>query len=225
MEIEVLGPFRMFVGRASIVPSAAKPRTLLALLALFSGRLLPVSALLEEVWGTDRPRSAVTTLQSYVSQLRKVIGRVLPDRDPKLVLRTERGGYLLDWSAGWLDAAEFECLAASGLQSFAEHDYQTADLRFRDALVLWRGPMLENVPVGPLLSAEIARLQRSRLTVLHHRVECDLRRGRYQQAADELTDLIGRYPGYETFQRQFEVAVADRSGVVGQEPRWLYRIA
>lgn len=175
MEIEVLGPFRMNVGRISIIPTAAKTRTLLAVLALSSGRVLPVSVLLEELWGSDRPRSAVTTLQSYVSQLRKTLARVLPRRDPKLVLRTERGGYLMDCSFGRLDAVEFERLAAAGLQSFAEHDFRAAGAWFREALALWQGPMLGGVPVGPRLSGEVARLEQSRLTVLRHRIECDLR--------------------------------------------------
>ncbi|MEU7588894.1 BTAD domain-containing putative transcriptional regulator [Micromonospora sp. NPDC049230] len=79
-------------------------------------------------------------------------------------------------------------------------------------------------------------MEQSRLSVLRHRIECDLRCGRHQQAADELTDLVGRHPGCETFRRQLTMA---RNGPVrsthpddpswsasrlGRDPRGLSRV-
>ncbi|MFC7617409.1 hypothetical protein ACFQV2_32305 [Actinokineospora soli] len=57
MDIQVLGPLSVRENGQSIAPTAAKPRKLLALLAVHANRLVPVQALLEELWG-DRPRAA-----------------------------------------------------------------------------------------------------------------------------------------------------------------------
>ena len=65
MKIETLGPLTAQVDGAGFVPSAAKPRQMLALLALQGGRVVPVPVLMEEVWGENPPRSATATLQTH----------------------------------------------------------------------------------------------------------------------------------------------------------------
>ncbi|MGW7594626.1 AfsR/SARP family transcriptional regulator, partial [Streptomyces rubiginosohelvolus] len=60
MDIEVLGGFAARLGRTRIVPTAPKPRQVLALLALNAGRLVPAALLVEELWGAHPPRSART---------------------------------------------------------------------------------------------------------------------------------------------------------------------
>src|SRR3954454_7509372 len=82
-----------------VVPSAAKPRTVLAVLAVRAGHVVPVRDLLDELWGHGRPDSAVTTLQTYVLQLRDLIAALpaLGGRrgEAKRVLSHESGGYRL----------------------------------------------------------------------------------------------------------------------------------
>lgn len=99
MEISVLGPLTARLGQTSVVPSAAKPRQVLALLALNSGREVSVSALADELWGDGPPRSAAATLHTYVKQLRRMIQAALgpaPDRGPREVLGRRHTGYVLD---------------------------------------------------------------------------------------------------------------------------------
>src|SRR5438067_806049 len=73
VKIGVLGPLSIDHNRSSIVPTAGKPRQVLAMLALRAGHTVPVSTLMEEVWGNAVPRSAATTLQTYILQLRRQI--------------------------------------------------------------------------------------------------------------------------------------------------------
>ncbi|QES39689.1 hypothetical protein DEJ49_35880 [Streptomyces venezuelae] len=80
MDIEVLGALGVRENGRSITPTAPKPRQVLALLALHADRMVPVSALTEELWGAAPPRSARTTLQTYVLQLRELIAAAL-ERD------------------------------------------------------------------------------------------------------------------------------------------------
>ncbi|GAA3298921.1 hypothetical protein GCM10020295_35750 [Streptomyces cinereospinus] len=56
LDIGLLGPFTASVGGASIVPSAAKQRRLLALLAVGGGREMSMAVIAEELWeGFPRP--------------------------------------------------------------------------------------------------------------------------------------------------------------------------
>ena len=52
----------------------AKCQAVLAALALSAGAAVPVTRLVELVWGTEPPRTAEKTLQSYVTRLRKSLG-------------------------------------------------------------------------------------------------------------------------------------------------------
>ncbi|MFD3833351.1 winged helix-turn-helix domain-containing protein, partial [Streptomyces sp. NPDC058621] len=98
MRIRVLGPLSAEVNGGSIVPTAGKPRQVLSLLALYPGRVMPVPTLMEEIWGTQPPQSALTTLQTYILQLRRRLGTAMGPDAPggaKEVLATRHGGYLL----------------------------------------------------------------------------------------------------------------------------------
>ena len=69
MRISVLGSLDAELKGIPILPTAAKPRQILALLAIYANQVLPVSALMQEIWGDAPPRSALTTLQTYILQL------------------------------------------------------------------------------------------------------------------------------------------------------------
>ncbi|MFD8733490.1 BTAD domain-containing putative transcriptional regulator [Streptomyces sp. NPDC059618] len=79
MDIDVLGTLAVRLGTVSITPTAPKPRQVLALLALRAGQVVPVGVLAEELWGSNPPRSARATLQTYILQLRELICAALDD--------------------------------------------------------------------------------------------------------------------------------------------------
>ncbi|MDO0931737.1 AfsR/SARP family transcriptional regulator [Streptomyces sp. DG2A-72] len=83
MDIALLGPLGARIGQASVVPSAAKPRKVLALLGLDCGRPVSVSILVDELWGDRPPRSAEATLHTYVKQLRRLIAQALEPDAPR----------------------------------------------------------------------------------------------------------------------------------------------
>ena len=89
LEINVLGPMEATGAGRCIAPTAAKPRQVLALLALRAGEVVSVSTLVEEIWGEKPPRSALTTLQTYILQLRRLIGRVVLSGSAKDVTGTK----------------------------------------------------------------------------------------------------------------------------------------
>ncbi|MFF5448522.1 BTAD domain-containing putative transcriptional regulator [Streptomyces sp. NPDC012888] len=214
MKIQVLGPLSAEVNGGSIVPTAGKPRQILALLALYPGRVMPVPTLMEEVWGTELPQSALTTLQTYILQLRRRLGTAMGPGVPgaaKEVLATRHGGYLLQISPESVDVHEYDRLVAEGQGAFEEGDDERAAARLRQALGLWQGPALVDVRVGPILEIEVMRLEESRLVTVERRIDVDLRLGRHAELIAELTELIARHPQHEGLHSQAMVALY-RSG-------------
>lgn len=214
MKIQVLGPLSAEVNGGSIVPTAGKPRQILALLALYPGRVVPVQTLMEEIWGTDLPQSALTTLQTYILQLRRRLGTAMGPGVPgsaKDVLATRHGGYLLQIPPDAVDVHEYDTLVAGGQTAFEEGDDRRAADLLRKALGLWSGPALVDVRVGPILEIEVMRLEESRLVTVERRIDADLLLGRHVEVIAELTELIARHPQHEGLHSQAMVALY-RSG-------------
>src|SRR5215208_3249815 len=118
VDIDALGVLAVSENGVPITPSAPKPRQVLAMLALHADQVVSVPSLFEELWGQEPPRSARTTLQTYILQLREAIAGALthdahggPPRTAKDVLVTTSGGYLLRTSGGASDVRRFETLA------------------------------------------------------------------------------------------------------------------
>jgi DNA-binding SARP family transcriptional activator len=210
MDIKVLGRLTAELNGVSVVPSAAKPRQILALLALQPGRVVTVPTLMEEIWGEDIPRSAATTLQTYILQLRRKIAVALegdPSRQPKDVLVTQHGGYLLEVHPGRIDVQEFEQLHASGRDAHAAEDHRTASELLGRALDLWQGPALVDVRVGGVLELEKLRLEEDRMAALERRIDSDLRLGRHAEMVPELRVLAAKHPMHENFCAQLMTAL------------------
>jgi|UniRef100_A0AAU3HQP8 DNA-binding SARP family transcriptional activator len=218
MDIAVLGALDVRENKISVTPTAPKPRQVLALLALHADQVVPVAALIEELWGERPPRSARTTLQTYVLQLRELISAAVehdpqaaPARTAKDVLVTLPGGYLLNTSGGASDVREFERLAGTGYRAVDAGDFAGAARQLRDALALWTGSALADVQTGVQLEMETRRLEETRLCALDQRIEADLRLGRHRELLGELTVLVSRYRTHENLHGQFMLAL-HRSG-------------
>jgi DNA-binding SARP family transcriptional activator len=175
---------------------------------------MPVSTLMEEIWGTDLPQSAMTTLQTYIMQLRRCLGTAMGPDAPgaaKNVLATRHGGYLLQIPPESVDVYSYERFVAEGQEAFDEGADERAARSFRQALALWQGPALVDVRLGPVLEIEVMRLEESRLVTVERRIDADLRLGRHAELIAELTDLIARHPQHEGLHAQAMVALY-RSG-------------
>ncbi|MEU7181102.1 MULTISPECIES: AfsR/SARP family transcriptional regulator [Streptomyces] len=214
----MLGPLVAHENAIPITPIARKPRQVFSLLALHAGSVVKVPALIEELWRTQPPASALTTLQTYILQVRRGITVALgathngPAKD---VLRTRYGGYQLDIDPASTDVYAYERLAEEGKQSFERGDLESASSLYREALGLWRGDALVDVHAGMRIDMEVARLEESRLGVLEARMETDLRLGRHASLLPELSALTTRHPMHENLWAQFMIAL-HRSGRTSQ---------
>src|SRR5689334_10686592 len=101
-EFRILGPLEASVDGRPVALGGQKQRALLALLLLDSGRVVSTDRLINALWGEDPPKTAVTSLQNFVSQLRKLLGSEL--------LETKAPGYRLRVGPGELDLDRFRTL-------------------------------------------------------------------------------------------------------------------
>src|SRR5829696_8149764 len=101
LDIRLLGPITAERDGEAVSLGGPRQRAVLARLALVSGQVVTVDRLVDDVWAGDPPATAVNTLQSYVSLLRRALG------DP-LLLRREGPGYVLAVERDRFDAARFE---------------------------------------------------------------------------------------------------------------------
>lgn len=208
MNVYTLGSFMIEAGDRLVRPTAAKPRKVLATLAMHPGDTVATALLYEELWGEQIPRTANTTVQVYISQLRKLIANALgPDGDPKRFLITCAGGYRLDLG-GRTDWVEFERLAAAGHRAREVGDFVAASRFLGEALAVWRGPALCDVVAGAVLSADVHRLEEARRNALDRRIDADLRIGRHHQLVGELTGLTARHPTHEGLHMQLMIALS-----------------
>jgi DNA-binding SARP family transcriptional activator len=213
-EINLLGPLEATIAGTSIAPTAPKQRQLLALFALNAGCVVTVPTIMEEIWEDNPTRCALSSLQTYILNLRRRLDRALTAvdrRSPKDVLVTGPGGYTLDIPPGDTDVGRYEELAAVGRRAAFRGDNATAARTLDEALRQWRGSALVDVPTGQLLRIEVTRLEESRLSSLDLRIESDLRLGRHRQILDELAMLCARHPWFENFHAQYMLAL-HRSG-------------
>ncbi len=114
MEFRLLGSLEVIIDGASVDVGGSQPRTVLAMLLVAGGRMVPAESIIEALWGHNPPDSAAGTLQSYVSRLRRVLVPAGTRGDAAKVLAWDPPGYKLVVGAKALDAYRFEALAEQG---------------------------------------------------------------------------------------------------------------
>jgi DNA-binding SARP family transcriptional activator len=214
IDAHVLGTFEVRIDGQSIVPRANKPRQLLALLVLHAPHPVSVDSLIDELWGGLPPRSALTTLQTYVMQVRRCIDDVAEAsvarggtaRCAKDVLLTSYAGYRLAIESNRVDVNGFRDVLAAGLHAL-EHGHPEQAVGLLDqVLANWHGDALSGVEHGRRLAAESLRMRDDALTALLARNDAQLMLRRHQMLVGELAMLADEYPLDERIHRQYMVA-------------------
>lgn len=207
VDVELLGHVALRVGNDRRTPSAPKARQVLALLLVNANRLVSTDALIEELWAERPPRSALSALQTYVFQLRQMLGRILPDACPKDILVTTPNGYEFRVAPDNVDLQRYEQHRIAGQQAFQAGDNSAAVEQLRAALHIFAAPPLADVRRGIHLEAEIVRLEESRIGVQETRIEAELELGRHHEVLSELSGLASQRPQHEGFHRQLMLAL------------------
>ncbi|MEU2774208.1 BTAD domain-containing putative transcriptional regulator [Streptomyces sp. NPDC007162] len=160
-------------------------RALLTALALYPTRTLTPETLIGEIWAADHapPQDAPAALQALVGRLRRALGRNSIASTP--------GGYRLAATADDIDLHVFERRVREGTEALAAGDPATAHRVLTEALALWHGPALADLPDR---ATAAARPEALRLEAARARADAALRLGRALDAVPELTGLTTAHP-------------------------------
>jgi predicted ATPase/DNA-binding SARP family transcriptional activator len=201
LEIQLLGPFEVFVGGCPAEVTGPKRHALLALLALRGGRMVPVEVLVDALWGAQVPSAPRNALQHHVSRLRAALGAESIAAAPD--------GYAL--AGATVDALRFEELLARARSAVRAGDAgQAAELVAR-ALALWRGRPLQGLPDSPWAGAEAARLEALRADALEEQFEAALALGEHTELVAWIRRTLEEHPFRERLWGQLMLALY-RSG-------------
>ncbi|NDK27184.1 AfsR family transcriptional regulator [Streptomyces sp. TR1341] len=183
--------------------SAGRHRSLLAALLMRPNQLISADSLVRAVWDDEEPLSdGLAALRNYVARLRRVLGSEIGGR-----IITRSPGYLMKVADDELDVLRFTTLvrrARSG--EYANRPAQVArDLA--EALALWRGMPLVDIPARAYHQPSVDHLQEMRLQALELRIGADLRLGAHREVIGELRRLVAAHPTREPFHQQLMLAL------------------
>ncbi|MGH8967270.1 MAG: AfsR/SARP family transcriptional regulator, partial [Actinomycetes bacterium] len=195
----ILGTLEIKDGRRIVPIAAAKQRILLACLLLDAGRQTSLTELYEALWGDDPPAAPKAAVHNYMGRLRKVLG----DEG----IETTPNGYRLVVEPGRVDLLRFRRLVGQARQFRRNGDLLEESRVLGEALALWRGPALADVPSERLQRYEVPGLTEERISALERRIAVDLDLGLHADLTTELRVLTTRFPLRERFWSQLILAL------------------
>jgi DNA-binding SARP family transcriptional activator len=203
MEFRLLGPLEVRQAGAMVELGGPRQRAVLAALLLRPNTTASVGYLCDAVWNRS-PACPGSNLRTYITGLRRQL-READGADSRLFTRP--GGYLFVVRSGELDVEIFEQLVAEGSKALREGDPAAAATSLEQALGLWRGHPVESQQLGPVLQAELTRLEESRLQAVEQRCQAMLELGLHKEASIELRRLIADHPLREELWAQLMTAL------------------
>ncbi|WP_329337449.1 winged helix-turn-helix domain-containing protein [Streptomyces sp. NBC_00663] len=183
MRYRILGVTQAADDHGTVVPlGGPRVRALLTALALRPGQTLTPDTLIDDIWAADPPQDAHAALQALVGRLRRAVGK------PTIV--STPGGYRLAATKADVDLFVFERLVHHGTEALHRGDPGAAAHTLDEALTLWRGPALADLPDRTAAT----RPETLRQEATRTRAEAFLRLGRAQDVVPELTELTTAHP-------------------------------
>lgn len=198
MEIMVLGRPMVHIGGNGLRPLRRMARVLLGLFALRPNRPLSLEWLINGLWPTKPPASAAANVRSHIAELR----RLLAGGD-KPSIETLDDGYMLVTAPQGVDALLFRELVAQA----RKHTGLDAARLLTQAVGLWRGDVLEGVPIPAALEAEAAMLDDLRMSATEELVEVRMSLGHEQDLVPILKGLVIEHPLRERLWHQLLLAL------------------
>jgi DNA-binding SARP family transcriptional activator len=189
--LRILGPVEVEGDDGQVVtPVRRRERGLLGILLLEPGQVVPAHRLAELLWDGDPPDRARRALYSHVARIRALPADAGAGAD-EVALVSHGDGYLIRVAPELVDAQRFRRLV--------EQAGRTADLTgrarlLREALALWRGPVLHNAVtdrLGEQLGMELAEL---RLHATEESMAVGLAQGAHAELVGELARLAAAHP-------------------------------
>jgi predicted ATPase/DNA-binding SARP family transcriptional activator len=199
VQFRILGPIQAILDDEPAALGAPKQRGLLALLLVNRRRVVTAEQLIDGLWGDSPPASAVQSLQVYVHGLRRALGA---ER-----IETAGRGYRVVVGEDELDLDRFERTLERGRAALEVGRPEDAADDLREALAVWRGSALADLPEETRRAAEAERLEELRFGALELRYDAELACGRHDSVVAELEAVTAEHPYRERFLQQRMLAL------------------
>ena len=202
MWFAILGPLLVHDGETPVDVPKGRQRALLVALLLQAGKPVSADALAEVMWDRAPPPGAEVTLRSHVLRLRRVLGTRAGAR-----LVTCSPGYLLQVGDDEVDLLRFRCLCRDGGAAARAGAWGRAHVLLGEALDLWRGPPLADIPSESLRRGQTQDLEALRLQAEEWRIDAALHLGGHAELVPGLHLLTAQHPLRERFHGQLMLAL------------------
>jgi DNA-binding SARP family transcriptional activator/tetratricopeptide (TPR) repeat protein len=181
-------------GSGPVGLGAPKQRLVLALLLARADTVVPVTDIVDELWGEVPPPSAEPNVRLYANNLRRLLAAA--SRDAPVLARRGRG-YLLSVGDAPFDLRQFRACAASGREALQSGDLQAAVAALDEGLGLWRGPAIADLPCGRLLTGWRVAVTEERLCAAEDLAEALLGVGRADRVLAQIGEVVTGSPWRE----------------------------
>jgi SARP family transcriptional regulator, regulator of embCAB operon len=224
LQFGVLGPLQLRAGDALVPLGAPKQRAVLATLLMNRNRAVSVDALIDAVWDQSPVPAARTSIHSYVSNLRRLLGS--GSDDPNSVLASVPPGYQLNVADADCDIARFVTEKNAGVHAAAAGRFEDASTYLSAALAEWRGPLLDDLREFPFVDTFATALSEVRVAVQTALAEAEIACGRADAMIPRLEALSAEHPFRERLWAQLITACGRpmvstlAAGASGAAPPW-----
>jgi DNA-binding SARP family transcriptional activator len=181
LDFRILGPLEVWGPTGRLDVSGQRQRALLAILVLHANHVVSTDALIDALW-PHPPRTASTSLQNGISQLRKLLG---PD-----TVETRPPGYALRILPEQLDVLRFERLVREARSKEPEQRV----IALRHALDLWYGPPLGDLAYEAFAQDEIRRMDELRLAATEELLDAKVATGGHAEVVADIDALVAQEP-------------------------------
>lgn len=205
LRVGVLGPLSIQRGGVALRARPAGERTVLGLLVLAQGAPVSLSELVETLWGTEPPMSSAATVQTYISRLRKALGRSLADGRDRL--SRDGSGYRLELAEPEVDLALFRRLLGEARVARGASDTTRACAAYDESLSLWYGEPFGGIDALREHPAVIHLMQERTAAILEY-AEVASGKGRHGEVLPYLRTLVNREPLDESAHAHLMIALA-----------------
>jgi SARP family transcriptional regulator, regulator of embCAB operon len=204
LEFGVLGPLQMTANGTAVPLGAPKQRAVLAMLVLNRNRPVSVDALIDAVWEELPVPAARTSIHSYVSRLRGLIGAA--GVDANRVLASTPPGYQLNVADADCDLGRFTTEKNAGVHAAAVGRFEDASSCLSAALAEWRGPFLDDLREFAFVDTFATALSEVRVATQTALGEAEIACGRADAVIPRLEVLSAEHPFRERLWAQLITA-------------------
>ncbi|MEE3064220.1 MAG: BTAD domain-containing putative transcriptional regulator [Actinomycetota bacterium] len=198
----VLGPLQVTANDTRLNLGAPKQRAVLAMLVINRNRPVSVDALIGAVWDDDPVPAARISIQSHVSNLR----RLLRGAEAEQLLASVPPGYQLSIADADCDLGRFSTEKAAGTQAAAAGRFEDASSHLSAALSEWRGPVLDDLRDFAFVDAFATALIEEKVAVHTARAHAEIACGRAESVIGELEAITAEHPYREPLWAQLMTA-------------------